>query len=392
VVSRAGILSSVTRLEVARVSIQLPTIDLAGAGVGFKGTIDLKPVGLTADPSNYKHPPTLQMFNDSGVGLKCTTRIESHSFSMPAGAWRNVTLTPGESNIDFVAEYVLPNPPVSKLMSTYYLPNEPLDPIGTLGNSPIGGGVQTSSIQTLSNEGASAGTLVIDMGPAPPGQVVSIFNDHFLWKVVTSLGVAHQVLAGNIASPFLQLGAAADLVEALGNLLVDGTFQSNGQTTINNSGGQTNIIGGALQVNGISTFLEALFPNLSGTTVNGSVSGSTTLYEVFQGNVKLIIMSQTGYRSTAQSIALPTAFTRGGFILAGGIGASGVGGVQFLKASVAQNIAVITTLATGGGSPTTVTTINAYSIGETGSSGFDTVNLLTTGANTNSGNLIVIGV
>jgi len=317
------------------VSIRLPTIDITGFGVGSTTSFNLKNVGLTAVPSiRGENKPILQIFNDSGVGFAAVTHTEQHGFNLPAGAWRNVALIAGEISVDFVAEYVLPNPPVSKLMATYYAPGETPDPIGTLGNSPIGGATQTSSIQTLSNEGAAAGTLVIDTGPATPGQVVSIFNDHFIWKVVTSLGVAHQVLAGNIASPFLQLGAAADLVEALGSLQVDASGD-----TITIANGAINI--GARKV-----------------TVSGT-SGTFTLYQLITGSVKLSVVklfSLINNQASVLDAAFPQAYSDGA------VGISTDLGVWGLKsAGSLRTISVITTLAVGGGSATGTTTPGQWS-------------------------------
>lgn len=91
---------------------------------------------------------------------------------------------------------------------------------------------KVSTVQTLSNENGTTGTLVIDMGPATPGQVVSIWNDHFTWSVVQS-GVAHQVLKGQVSGNPLQIGQSGDTSEVLGALLVDQALQTNGDLVVN---------------------------------------------------------------------------------------------------------------------------------------------------------------
>jgi len=352
-------------MEAARsMSIKLPTIDITGFGVGSTTSFNLKNVGLTAVPSiRGENKPILQIFNDSGVGFAAVTHTEGHGFNLPAGAWRNVALIAGEISVDFVAEYVLPNPPVSKLMATYYAPGEVPDPIGTLGNSPIGGGVQTSSVQTLSNEGAANGTLVIDTGPASPGQVLSIFNDHFLWKVVTSLNVAHQVLAGNILSPFLQLGQAGDLAEFLGSLQVDA---ANDALTL--TSGAMNALGRLVTLNGSTGTAIAC------CTIDGTMKITKVAYLNF---------SNSG--AGAITLALPVAYTKKAAFQVGDSNTW-----QLLATGTAQSIGVLTTLAVGGGSATSTTTPGQWSVGEC-AHGFDTISYPNAQGTQRNGMLTLIG-
>jgi hypothetical protein len=78
-----------------------------------------------------------------------------------------------------------------------------------------------STVQTLSNEGATAGLLVIDMGDTNFSQLVALYNDgHALWAV-DQTGVKHQVIKIQTSGNPLQLGQASDITEVLGVLQPD---------------------------------------------------------------------------------------------------------------------------------------------------------------------------
>lgn len=103
--------------------------------------------------------------------------------------------------------------------------------------------------QTLSNEGNALGATVIDIGTPQIANLWTIFNDHFLIYVQQG-GVRHQVLAGNITGlPPLQIGAAGDTVEFLGNPTVDQALIVTGNTTLN----ALTTINANIVVNGLST-------------------------------------------------------------------------------------------------------------------------------------------
>lgn len=225
-------------------SFPLPSVDLTGASAGQTGTISLNNVGIsaggvTADPSTTKNQATIFFFNDSGCGLQLLFP-QGTGFNLPAGAWAPIPLPPGANSIAYSVLYALPSPPVSKLLMTYYAPGEPLPQSMNLGNSPvgIGGVVQTSSIQTLSNESSASGLLVIDMGDSPGfSQIFTLYNDgHCLWAVDQG-GTKHQVIKVQTSANPLQLGQAADTTEVLGNLTVDGTVLINGTTSLNAQNG-----------------------------------------------------------------------------------------------------------------------------------------------------------
>lgn len=416
--------------------IDLPDVSLVGAGVGATAKISLASVGISAggvssNPAFTRNQSTLWIFNDSGCGLTGKFKSTSSGFKLPAGAWMQILLPPGETEIGFTVIYVLPNPPVSLLMSTYYAPNEPVPSIMTLGNSPIGGGVQTSSIQTLSNEGNPAGTLVEDWGPAVPGQVASIWNDHFLWSVVQA-GVAHQVLKGNTSGNPLQIGQAGDITEVLGGLLVDQLLSevaaANALSVTNNA-----TIGGTLGVTGVTTHtgniianggenIDTIRENGTGITamdlsahtgqvrfpfplriipavagpLAGSTSGTFTIYEFFDGSgatdLKLCVCVSNGFRNgggSLQTLALPVAFQSFVRMWHGAISPATI-----TKAGVTQNVGTIIGLPASNAAPGSVSvgaTIAAYTLDDCGG-GFDTISFNSGQASTTTGVSVWLGI
>lgn len=266
-------------------SIALPVISLAGAVVGSTGTITLQNVGYTADPSHYNSPATLQIYNDSGAGLMVTTINEGHSLYVPAGGWRAVTLTPGESGVSWVVVYLIPNAPIASLLAIYYAPNEQVDEVGTLGNSPIGGAIQasTSLTSTLSNEGNPSPTLVIDIGDLNFTDLFTLFNDGSCIWYVDQTGVKHLAIRVNNVGTPLQLGQAGDTSEVMGQLKIDqllsailGASITGGSIILTGNGAGSLHLGviaqgDILDTSGASTFLKAP------TTVSVQVPSGTTI-------------------------------------------------------------------------------------------------------------------
>lgn len=203
-------------------SFSLPAIDTTGFTTATVGTIDLNKVGISAggisaNPSVLNNPAHIYFFNDSGVGFQMVFKESGKGFDLPAGAWIPISVLPGNTILTYSVLYVLGTSAlVNKVMMTYYRPGEPLPQAVNLGNSPIGGALLP--IQTLSNEGNPAGTIVIDMGTAANSQMTEFWNDHFIVRVQDAVNnVQHLVLFGNASGnpDYLQIGQAGD--EALVN-------------------------------------------------------------------------------------------------------------------------------------------------------------------------------
>lgn len=106
-----------------------------------------------------------------------------------------------------------------------------------------------------------------------------------------------------------------------------------------------------------------ILSNMAGISVAGSTSGTAVLYQLIKGSVKLVFVSLNNYASTAKTIALPAPFTNKCFMVVGGVGTTGDGGIQVLSNGAAGTVLLITTLAAAGGSTTGQTTVFQNSIG-----------------------------
>ncbi len=71
--------------------------------------------------------------------------------------------------------------------------------------------------------------------------------------------------------------------------------------------------GPALQAaffSGLESWIQQTEGDIGASTVSGSTSGTATLYQALQGNVKyVLILVSVNYNSTLKTIALPVAFT-----------------------------------------------------------------------------------
>ncbi len=417
-------------------------IDLSTAVVGTTGDINIPTV--TSEEGYH-----LLLFNESGCGLKLRFYESGDTDNIPAGGWRKYPLIPGEDTVTWTVIYTLPNAPVSLLIGTLYKPGEKVPDVGTLGNSPIsiGGTVATSSIQTLSNENSVLGTKIVDIGTLTIGDLLDIFNDHFLWKVQQS-GVAHQVLAGNTSGVPLQIGQAGDTSEVLGNLKVDGTSTLTGNVSasgdITDSGGSLNMTGsgagkGNVNINDFLQFynlssvlrqfatilsatnnptlfssadhgqldikksdqatLMARFDEAAGLTVysamnllpvglidNDGAGGTSILYQVLVGSVKLAVIVQASWKNSGAAInrALPAPFIQRALCWG-----SNLAGLSFLSLGSAITFARYTGIGANGFTNTQVTAFNSSSLNEL--SAFDTIQYSGGNGSTHDGVMFIIG-
>lgn len=343
-------------------SIPMSPISLTGATAGQKATIPLNNLGIIADPSLIQKPGTLYFFNDSGAGLQISLDTSQSGFFLPAGAWKPVSIGPGEASFTYVVVYVLPNPPVSSLLVEYYAPGEAVPPTVTLGNSPIGGAVSSSNATSLTNTGFTVNTIFISasvVGDSPGTSNVTFYNNG---KEV----LGSQNYPGLL--DLLNVSGNGDL-NLSGNGEVKWTFS--GVTEFDLAGSQVATLGQPYLIirdtAGHSIFLSAHVQSISGTT------GTATLLEYFYGNFRAVFVQLSNYTSAgAQTITLDNAFVGQSRVETGLIGTGGV--MSFLKVGVAQNINVLTSLNAAGGGTTSQTTINQNSIGEI-RSGWDTLQI-----------------
>jgi hypothetical protein len=114
-----------------------------------------------------------------------------------------------------------------------------------------------STVQTLSNESATSGTLVIDMGIIGNTALIQMFNDgHGNWYVLQG-SVLHKAITVSTTGNPLQLGQAGDTVEVLGGLLIDGVGNAlavtNGATISGTGVSALNVPNGDVATLGVRT-------------------------------------------------------------------------------------------------------------------------------------------
>lgn len=214
-------------------SDQLPNVNLSTAQVGATGTIDF-PVSGILDPSQDSH---IRLFNESGCGLSIQFSDGTSDF-IPAGAWPIYAVASNVAFVNWTVVYVLPSANVTLLVPIYYYPGESIPTSVVLGNSPVAGATSTSG-STLSNEGGTSTTLVIDIGDNLLAQLLTIYaGGQSTWEVDQS-GTRHQVIKINASGNPLQLGQAGDISEVLGQLTVDQLLQAIGALTVGTTLGVT---------------------------------------------------------------------------------------------------------------------------------------------------------
>ncbi len=142
--------------------------------------------------------------------------------------------------------------------------------------------------------------------------------------------------------------------------------------------------GPALQAaffSGLESWIQQTEGDIGASTVSGSTSGTATLYQALQGNVKYVLIVLSGsYNSTLKTIALPVAFT----IRAGVRAYNNNGPMRFLTSGSPQGMFLVNGFNANGTATNTasVTSLPANMGGGSGSinGAFDTVEFSATGA------------
>jgi hypothetical protein len=133
-------------------------------------------------------------------------------------------------NID-VDSLNVSNPPINAVFLTLYQPGETLRdktyPMPLI--RQLGGPAQLTSSNSLVNTGNPSGTSVVNVND-PTGTTWTMTNDGLMTLATLVAGALVQILKTNATDPLLQLGAAAHLVEILGNLTVDGNLTATSLT------------------------------------------------------------------------------------------------------------------------------------------------------------------
>lgn len=207
-------------------SIPFDPIDVSGLLIGSTNFLDFKNAGITAAIGQYKNPAHILIHNESGSGMQITMKSSGDSFYLPAGAWSPPTaIVGGETGMYYKIIYVLPNPPVTLLLVTYYGPNEDVPSTAVLGNSPIGiGGTISTNFSTLINTGNPPRTPVITIQPSDSATpTIDVDNSGNVIVYSDNAGVLStllQLVAGT--SPEVIIAASNILTNVLGALTVNG--------------------------------------------------------------------------------------------------------------------------------------------------------------------------
>lgn len=116
--------------------------------------------------------------------------------------------------------------------------------------------------------------------------------------------------------------------------------------------------------------LKALNANPAPVSINGGTNGTATVIMDFTGSWKRALVILNAFRTggSNQNLVFPVAFTFGAQVRSGNIGS----GFSLLNGGSAQNYQVLTALASGGGSYSTVSTQNGGSFGDIAHA-FDTI-------------------
>lgn len=175
-------------------------------------------------------------------------------------------------------------------------------------------------------------------------------------------------------------GVSAEFLNPLETFLLSLNSASYDSHISSNGAGIVTLLG--LIANG------AMQPNPVGTVLNGSTSGTATLYQSFTGTDKRIIIVLNNFRNgsaPAQTIVFPTAFASRVYGRSGGFPPA-----QLIKSGSAINVIVITALGVAGGTTSSSTSFGSYSLFD--GPACDTISFTGSQSGATTGILILEGV
>lgn len=313
----------------------------------------------TSDTFNAGFPNgvgRIVVYNESNVNLQ----LSWGSFSTYCPAWTAMLYCISTSNVNInwqqQSTLVSTGAPISQVIVEAFDNNETIVgtfPAALVRQTNIGNTVSTAmgGSTSLQNDGNTQ-TTIIEATPSGAGSsTISIDNEGNVTIKGNNAGVLTtllQLIAG--ASPAVKLAAAAVLVEALGNIKIDGTLTALGASSLDN---------GAITTDGSGNF------NTIGskTTLNGSIAGTLQYSFPFWGTgIKLMIVTLHGYNSTLKNIPLPSSLSRG-WIVATDLG----GGTPVLQPKVGATLvgfnAVTGLGGAGNGTQSSVSNVKQDSMG-----------------------------
>lgn len=153
------------------------------------------------------------------------------------------------------------------------------------------------------------------------------------------------------------------------------------------------VTGGAPGIN--APFLSEIegwvanFDQPTPVVLNGATAGTATLYQNMTGTFKSLIVVLAGFQNNGggtQTLGIPTPFTTGAFVQSSDVNTFGLGSSGALQA-----LEVVTALASGGGSASSVTVIGSYSFASCASA-FDSIKFSTGAASAHTGLILIRGI
>jgi hypothetical protein len=141
-------------------------------------------------------------------------------------------------------------------------------------------------------------------------------------------------------------------------------------------------------LNQLDTALVALAGACPLSSINGSTSGTATMYQPQSGTIKMVVFVLNNFKNgggSTQNMTLPVAFTTVAYLWTGDVN-------TFNLAHSGSNITanVVTTLASGGGTFTNISDIGSATIGQCGT--FDTIKFKGGAASVHTGIIIFLGI
>lgn len=264
--------------------------------VAYKSGADLNLAGSVAanSHSGTPNPPISVMHCTSEDAVHFIGGVPPETLQVPQNAYQdgllfpdNTTLTPGGQIFlqltDASGKYVT--------LTLKWTEDTIVPPIQVTGATAVATQIDNSLLSPLAPVGTNLIKSVVP-GPLTP---VQLFNDGTGFYAVDQSGTLHRVFTFNSAGNPLQQGQAGDVMEFLGQMLVDQ----------------------------LAAFTGEIDPNKAPQTSNGSVSGTAKFYSAIWGTgLKIFALDLANYNSTGTpTFSFPSAISKMWYF-AGNVGAS----------------------------------------------------------------------
>jgi len=199
----------------------------------------------------------LRVYNDSGCYIQCWMDSGTLNEYLPAGAWLTWNIPQQANEFHWNVISILPNPPVQLMLITYYAQGEQIPEIPTLGNSPIGGAVQSSggtpgvANQLINTGNPASSTPVIQVAEAgSTGNNLfadnqgNLTDSQYVGAVLTTLFRVIAGITNGLSNDNVLISDANHRTQVLGSLLIQALTTMNGGLNVNGQAGTGGLPGG----------------------------------------------------------------------------------------------------------------------------------------------------